>query len=96
MDLSEQETTMTWDSEQKVVRIFSARRVDQGKLKRAGVLPVKEAESGHFYEIPLSRLRWRVTTGLEKKRVASTAFIRSNPHRKGNPNGDAEPGRGNN
>jgi hypothetical protein len=61
MELSEQETTMTWDSEQKTVRIFSARRVDQGKLHKAGVLPTKDTQPhGLFYEIPLAQFRWRV------------------------------------
>jgi hypothetical protein len=99
MEPSEQETTMTWDSEQKVVRIFSARRADQGKLKRAGILPVKEAESGNFYEVPLSRLRWRITTGLPSNRgihLRKSQYSATSEHRRGNPNGDAEPGRGNN
>jgi len=61
MELSEQETTMTWDSEQELVRIFSARRVDQGKLRKAGILPVKDTQPhGLFYEIPLAQFRWRI------------------------------------
>ena len=61
MHPSEQETTMTWDSEQQVVRIFSARGVDQRRLAKAGILPTKDTQPhGLFYEIPLSRLFWKI------------------------------------
>ena len=61
LERSELETTMTWDSEQQVVRIFSARSVDQRRLAKAGILPVKDVQPhGLFYEIPLSRLFWKV------------------------------------
>lgn len=88
LELSEQETTMTWDSDQKLVRIFSARRQDQTRLRKAGILPVKDTQPhGLFYELPLSRLKWRIAKppdGRPKRvRVVSTAFLQSNRHRKG-------------
>ena len=88
IERSELETTMTWDSEQEIVRIFSARRQDQTRLRRAGILPVKDIQPhGLFYEIPLSRLKWRIAPlpdGRPKRiRVVSTAFLQSNRHRRG-------------
>lgn len=89
MHPSEQETTMTWDSEQQVVRIFSARRVDQGKLRRAGVLPVKDTQPhGLFYEIPLSRFKWRISTGKPSLRGFGSRKLHTNvgiTTRKGTP-----------
>lgn len=57
----EQETTITYDNGQKIVRIFSARQADWTKLKKAGVNPLKGTQArGFFYEIPLARLFWKV------------------------------------
>lgn len=71
MERSEQETTITYDDEQKLVRIFSAIRRDQGRLKRAGVLPIREdAWGGMSYEVPLARLRWRIASTTPSRRGA--------------------------
>ena len=71
---AEEETTMTWDSEQQMVRIFSARRRDQGKLRRAGIEPVRGSlKTGLCYELPLNRLVWRVRqAGTRPKRVLAS------------------------
>jgi hypothetical protein len=79
LERSELETTMTWDSEQQIVRIFSARAVDQRKLAKARILPVKDVQPhGLFYEIPLSRLFWKVRPlpGSHPKRDMSKNFHR--------------------
>ena len=79
LERSELETTMTWDSEQQIVRIFSARPVDQRRLAKAMVLPVKDVQPhGLFYEIPLSRLFWKVRPlpGSRPKRDMSKNFHR--------------------
>src|SRR6185503_19116859 len=61
MIAAEQETTITYDSEEKLVRIFTARARDQSKLRRKGVSPVRGTLSrGFFYEIPLAALSWTV------------------------------------
>ena len=66
---SEQETTITYDLEQQRVRIFSAIRRDQGKLRRSSILPYHEDKwGGMSYEVPLNRFKWRVTTGVPSKR----------------------------
>ena len=61
MTNSERETTITYDSEEKLVRIFSARAVDQSKLRRAGIEPDHGSlKTGLFYKMPLIRLSWRI------------------------------------
>jgi hypothetical protein len=78
MEKCEQETTITYDEDQKLVRIFTAIRRDQGRLKRAGVLPVNEDRwGGMSYIVPLNRLRWRVTSGKPSKR--GFALTKSTP-----------------
>ena len=78
MTEAEQETTMTWDSEQKRVRIFSARPRDQGILSRAGVKPSKGTKSqGFFYDVPLARFRWGVRrVGAKRVLPANHPFLR--------------------
>ena len=68
---AEMETTLTFDSEERLVRIFSARPGDQGKVRRAGIEPVRGSlKTGFFYELPLSRLSWRIKkAGIQKTRV---------------------------
>ncbi len=57
----EQETTLTYDSGEKLVRIYSARPTDINKLRKAGVKPVRGTEAkGYFYILPLDRLGWRI------------------------------------
>lgn len=63
MSPNEQETTFTYDSGQKIVRIFSARPVDQRKIERAGFKPLASkgnVDTGLFYEVPLARFTWRI------------------------------------
>ena len=74
---AEQETTITYDSEEQLVRIFSARLGDQGKLRRAGVKPTRGSISaGYFYTIPSSWLKWRVSnpTGRRMRAVSQRSL----------------------
>lgn len=69
MEKSELETTITYDMEQKLVRIFSAIKRDQSKLRKAGFHPkYGTAVRGFGYEVPLVRFKWRLTTGVPSKR----------------------------
>ena len=73
MERSELETTITYDMDQQVARIFSAIRRDQTKIEKMGFKPVYgTAARGFGYEVPMSRLRWRVTTGVPSKRGYAT------------------------
>lgn len=87
MIAAEQETTITYDSEEKLVRIFSARPVDQGKLRRAGVTPYRSNSQGAFYIVPLSRLKWKVLPEGHVKRILpeNHPFRGGKTHRKGIP-----------
>jgi hypothetical protein len=69
MEKCEQETTITYDLEGQQAHIFSAIRRDQGRLKRAGILPISEDKwGGMSYIVPITRLKWRVTTGKPSRR----------------------------
>ena len=69
MERSEQETTITYDMEQQVARIFSAIRRDQTKVEKMGFNPTYGSEARGFgYEVPMSRLKWRITTGVKSRR----------------------------
>ncbi len=69
MEKSEQETTITYDLDQQLVRIFSAIRRDQTKVEKMGFKPTYGNERGGFgYLLPVSRLRWRVTSGKVSNR----------------------------
>lgn len=89
---AERETTITYDDEQQIVRIFSARQTDQTKLRKAGILPTRGTQlCGFFYEIPLSAFKWRVVP-LGKPRAKKILspnhpFLRANRDRKGIPDG---------
>jgi len=92
MIAAEQETTITYDNEQKLVRIFTARLGDQGKLRRAGVHPIRGSTArGFFYELPLNRLKWRVTpeshSNPRVRNVNLSGLVkhRASLHRKGIP-----------
>ena len=88
MEKAEMETTITYDVEEKLVRIFSAIRRDQGKLKRAGILPIHEDRwGGMSYDVPLNRFKWRVTTGKPSRRGFAA--------RKSHTTSDITPGRAN-
>jgi hypothetical protein len=63
MTKAEQETTIRWDLEERMVHIWSAQETVWGKLARLGVAPVRETTrhgrpSGRFYMLPLARFRW--------------------------------------
>lgn len=69
MEKGELETTITYDMEEKVARIFSAIRRDQNKLAKAGFKPTYgTATRGYGYKVPMSRLKWRITSGVPSKR----------------------------
>jgi hypothetical protein len=69
MEKCEQETTITYDLDERKVRLFTAVRRDQGRLKRAGVLPIREdAWGGMSYEVPLARFKWRIASGVKSRR----------------------------
>lgn len=71
--LDEQETTMTYDSGENLVRIYSARPSDQNKLKKAGVTPYRgTASRGYFYLVPLAQFKWQIRSLTAKKRVLSS------------------------
>lgn len=76
MERSEQETTITYDMQDQVVSIFSAIRRDQRKVEKMGFKPTYgTAERGFGYKVPMSRLKWRVTTGVRSNR----GFARKTP-----------------
>ena len=69
MDKAEQETTLTYDMGERVVRVFSAIKRDQNRLEKAGVKPYRGTPGrGFFYRMPMSRLRWRVASLTPSKR----------------------------
>lgn len=79
----EQETTLTYDSGEKLVRIYSARPTDINKLRRAGVKPTDGTEAkGYFYKIPLDRLGWRIRPPKED-RPKRPSNLRGKTTRKG-------------
>ena len=70
MTPAETETTIVYDKEQQLARIFTAWLRDQRKLEKAGVRPVAgrgTPETGLFYEVPLARLFWKVRPVGQKK-----------------------------
>lgn len=69
---AETETTITFDSEERLVRIFSARPPDQSKLRRAGIEPYKGTlKTGFFYKLPLNRFSWRIKRAESHPRPVS-------------------------
>ena len=75
----ELETTITYDMGEKVVRIFSAIRRDQSKIEKVGIKPTYgTVDHGFGYQIPLSRLKWRVTSGLPSKRGFASRKLHTN------------------
>lgn len=68
MEKAEMETTITYDVEERVARIFSAIKRDQTKLRKGGFTPsYGTAARGYGYQVPLSRLKWRITSGVPRK-----------------------------
>ena len=85
----ELETTITYDMGEKVVRIFSAIRRDQRRIEKVGIKPYAgDPGRGLMYKVPLSRLRWRVTSGIPSKRGFASRKLHTNVDisvRKGTP-----------
>lgn len=79
MELGEQETTITYDKAESLVRVFSAIRRDQTKLQKAGLTPLYgSATRGYGYTVPLSRLRWRITSTTPSRRGFAARNARTN------------------
>ena len=79
----EQETTLTYDSGERVVRIYTSRPSDLSKLRRAGIKPLDGNDfNGFRYTVPLKRLSWRIKPSPEgrAKRILSEnhPFLRAN------------------
>ena len=80
---AEQETTLRWDEEEKVVHVWSASPVTWRRLARLGIRPVRETTTkgeptGKFYTLPLEQFRW----GLKRQgagRPVPEAFRRRRP-----------------
>ena len=74
MTKCEMETTITYDKEQQLVRLFSAIPKDQRKVERLGFKPTYgTVEHGFGYQIPLDQFTWRVRLPKDKR-------IRSSNH----------------
>ena len=63
MTRAEQETILRWDEDEQMVSLWSASPRTWRKAAKLGLIPVKVTQyrgevTGHFYELPLSRLRW--------------------------------------
>ena len=57
----ERETTLTYDSGERVCRIYTPRPADQARLRRAGVEPYDGSDfNGFRYKVPLTRLFWKI------------------------------------
>lgn len=67
MERAEMETTITYDMDERLVRLFSAIKRDQNKLAKAGFKPTYGTLArGLGYEVPLNRLKWRITSGVKR------------------------------
>lgn len=69
---AEQETTVRWDEDSKLVSIWSGSPVTWRKMARLGIRPTREtttqgAPTGKSYTLPLDLFRWGV-----KRRRGST------------------------
>ena len=57
----EQETTITYDSGEAVVRIYTCRPADVARMAKAGIKPYDGNDSNGFrYKVPLTRLFWKI------------------------------------
>ena|SRR5689334_22394402 len=70
--LTETETIIRWDGHKDKVRIFTASKAVDGKIRRAGHAPYRQntrkgAWSGSFYEVPYKAIRWGVRMPLPPK-----------------------------
>ena len=77
----ERETTITYDSGERLVRLYSSRPADIARLRRAGVKPVAGSDKqGYRYVLPLNRLSWRirpVQTGPKRVLPENHPFLRA-------------------
>jgi hypothetical protein len=84
---AEKETTITWDSEEKIVRIFSCHRLLWRRAERRGFQPtrvqtLKGREVGRFYRIPLSCFRYGFrATDRPRRPAPAGAFKRKKPRK---------------
>ena len=88
MELGERETTITYDLDQKLVRIFSAIRKDQAKLRKAGIQPkYGNGRDGFNYHVDLACFKWRIqkpTLPMAKRKLSPEhPFLRRSRARKG-------------
>ena len=85
----ERETTITYDSGERVVRIYSSRPADQARLRRAKVEPYDGSPlQGFRYKVPLNRLSWRIKgipTGPKRILSENHPFLRANRTKNGTP-----------
>ena len=73
---TEQETTITYDKAEKIVRIFTAWPKDQHKLEKAGIKPTDGTpEKGLFYSISLSQFKWRVQLVPRKRPISDMSHL---------------------
>jgi len=73
---AEQETIIRYAADAAVASIFTAHPPTKRKLERGGYRPVRVStmqgtETGWFYRIPITELRWRV--GARQKRQLTEA-----------------------
>jgi len=81
MTKAEKETTLRWDSEQKVVSIFSCHPAIWRRVERAGFQPVRVhrqhgREIARAYKIPLALFRFRVRRLDQPPRKAPSGAFR--------------------
>lgn len=87
MEKAELETTITYDMEERMARIFSAIKRDQTKLAKAGFKPeYGTAARGYGYKVPMTRLKWRITSGVKSNRgfaKKAPSDVHTNAHNPG-------------
>ena len=84
---SQKETTIRWDSAEKVVHIFTCHRPVRRRVERAGFNPVRvqtrnERDAGVFYEIPLANFRYRFRDLNRPRRPAPKGAFKPKPRGK--------------
>lgn len=84
---SEKETTIRWDSAEKVVHIFTCHRPVRRRAERAGFKPVRvqtrnERERGRFHETPLANFRYGFRALNRPRRPAPTGAFKPKPRGK--------------
>jgi hypothetical protein len=79
---AEKETTITWDSQEKIVRIFSCHRPLWRRAERRGFQPTRVQtqngrEVGRFYRIPLTCFRYGFRAMDRPRRPAPKGAFKS-------------------